>query len=231
MTASTPFKVIANDNDLAPTRESKIRFAKIQDLKSGEVVGIDAQLETSFEESALFGFASGQPAHENAAQWLGDQIERIGSLAETENTADRPISIIAPLAALTHPDAPMAAEAGARRANICLQEIRIEFPDSAIYEAEDIAPAYIESFFSRGFRIGIDARQSWKSPFGAYMSSAVEAIRLNANTFKEMPSSVDRIENAYGSGAMLFVENAHWTDAEELAKVGIKYAVSPRLNG
>ena len=230
MTTSTPFKVIANDNDIAPTRESKIRFAKIQDLKSGEVVGSDAQLETSFEEFALFGFASGQSLHENAAQWLGDQIERIGLLAEAHNSTGRPISIIAPLAALTHPDAPMAAEAGARRANICLQEIRIEFPDAAIYEAEDIAPAYIESFFSRGFRIGIDARKSWKSPFGAYLSSVVEAVRLDASTFKELPSNADRIENAYGSGAMLFAENAHWADAEELSKVGIKYAVSPRLN-
>lgn len=231
MTLSTSFKVIANDNDISTNRESKIRFAKIQDLKSGEVVGIDAQTDTSFEETALFGFASGQSKQESPAQWLGDQIEKVGLLAEQQKNLDRPISIVAPLAALAHPDAPMAAEAGARRANICLQEIRIEFQDAAIYEAEDIAPAYIESFFSRGFRIGIDATKSWRSPFGAYLSSVVEAVRLDARTVQDLPSTTDRIENAYGSGAMLFVENANWTEAEELSNQGVKYAVSPRLNG
>ncbi len=232
MTLATPFKVIANDNDIATTRESKIRFAKIQDLNTGETIGIDAQIESSFEETALFGFASGNSQQHCSARWLGDQIERAGRLATEQNIPDRPISIIAPLAALSHPDAPMAAEAGARRANICVQEIRIEFPDASIYEAEDIAPAYIESFFSRGFRVGIDARQSWRSPFGAYLSSVIEAVRLNAAAIDDdAPFTTDRIENAYGSGAMLFAENANWTDAERLSNMGIRYAVNPRLNG
>ncbi len=231
MTLASPFKVIANDNKVTPIRESKIRFARIHDLKSGEVVGADAQTETSYEEAALFGFAAGKSSIESPAQWLGNQIERAGRLANETGMEARPISVVAPLAALTHPDAPMAAEAGARRANICLQEFRIEFPDAAIYEAEDIAPAYIESFYSRGFRVGIDARQSWKSPFGAYMSSVIEAVRLDSRTISELPRSADRIENAYGSGTMLFAENAYWTDAEALNNQGIQYAVNPRLNG
>ncbi len=231
MTSATPFRVIANDNEIAKNRDSRIRFAKIQDLKTGEVVGVDSQLETSYEETALFGFAAGNAVQESPAQWLGNQIERIGLLAQEQQNIDRPISIIAPLAALSHPDAPMAAEAGARRANICLQEIRIEFPDAAIYEAEDIAPAYIENFFSKGFRIGIDARQSWRSPFGAYFSTVVEAVRLDARRLDDALQNTDRVENAYGSGAMIFVENARWSDAEALSAQGIKFAVSPRLDG
>jgi len=197
MSASHPFKVIANDNFAPSILAPKLRFARIQDLNNGEVVGLLTETDLTFEETALFDFAS--------------QRE--------------------PDSALAHPDAPMAAEAGARRANICTQEIRIEFSDSALYEAEDIAPAFIESFFSRGFRIGIDATRTWETPFTAYMATVVEAVRVSPHLLQEQLNPQNRVDAAFGSGAMIYAASASWQDAEDLADLGIGYAANPRLNG
>ncbi len=230
MTRSQPFKVIANDNHSEVVQRPKVRFTRIQNLVDGEVIGCATEYNTTFEEQAFLGFARGQNTS-CPATWLGDMVEIAGRMASRLKLEARPIAIVTPVAALSHPDAPMAAEAGARRANICTQEIRLEFPDLALLEAEYMRQAYIDGFFSRGFRIGVDARMSWRCPFGSYLGTIVEAIRIDSRAMHELPLLEDRVDAAIGSGTLLYAENASWQDAEALRQLGVEHAISPRLDG
>ena len=151
-------------------------------------------------------------------------------MAAMRNLNERPIAVCAPAAALAHPDAPMAAEAAAARANLCPQEFRLEFSDASLIEQDDLGAVHMERFFRRGFRIGLDGRRSWRMPLGASARVMVEAIRLDALTLSDIASLNDRLETAESSDILVYLENARWRDAETYTKLGVSAAVAPRAD-
>jgi hypothetical protein len=227
---ATHLKLVVSEPAPAPVRAPRLRFKPIVNLTTGQSFGLHAETEFSFEDSF-------QPRHllqdelPTAGGWLGDLIERVARLAADTDMRARPISLTAPLAALSDRDAPLAAEAGARRAGILPQEIRIDFPDAAISALDDLAWERLEAFRRRGFRIGLDARQSWRTPMSARARATFEAVRFNPTHVELQEVPMVRIEAASAEGVAMIAENARWRDAESLAAIGVSFAIAPRADG
>ena len=220
---------IANDNSPKADRVPKLRFTPVLSLETGEAICTAAQTDMAYEEHAFFGFASGEE-FACPANWLGNLIEQAGRLATMRGELNRPIVIVAPAAALTHPDAPMAAEAGAMRANMCCQEFRLEFSDGALADEDVTAYEYLFGFRRRGFRLGIDARASWRSPYESAARALIEAVRFDGRTLDILETNLDRFDVACEDGILLYACEVEWRDAERLRGYGLTHALSPRAD-
>jgi hypothetical protein len=161
---------------------------------------------------------------------MGDMIERACRLAEDANATGRPLSITAPLAALADPDLAMACEAGVRRTHLLPQEVRIDFPDVSVASLEEFALDRLDAVRKRGFRVGLDARRSWRTPLNTRARLTFEAIRLSPDMFEQLAIPASRIEVAAADGVALIAENARWRDTDKLAQLGIHFALSPRAD-
>ena len=124
----------------------------------------------------------------------------------------------------------MAAEAGARRANLLPQEFRIDFSDAAITGLEDLALDRVDAFRRKGFRVGLDARKSWRMPMGARARMSFEAVRLDVSRCEQLEIPITRLEVAAADGVALVAENARWRDVENLAEKGVHFAIAPRAD-
>ena len=227
MALASSLSLIANDNSPKAERSPRIRFSSIVDLETGKEEGAAAQTDIAYEEYAFFGFARGEEFSCPAA-WLGKVIERAGRMAMMKSLGGRPLSIIAPAAALAHPDAPMAAEAGAARAQICPQEVRLEFADFAIVEEDYSSVEHLYDFHRRGFRLGLDARSSWKTAMDEDLRYLIEAVRVDAHTALESASLLAKLERSPVFDVMVFAENLHWRDARKLTDLGVTHGISPK---
>ncbi len=226
-------RLVTNDEPVAaPVRAPRLRFQPVVRLDDGAPFGFQTESDIEFEDSFRdFGCnysESRRNVDTSAGEWLGALIERTARLANESNNTARPISICAPLAALTDRDAPMAAEAGAARGGLLPQEIRIDFADASLAALEDLAMDRVEAFRARGFRVGLDARKTWHTPMSARARMTFEAILLNPQTLQNMEIPVSRVEIAAAEGVALIAEHARWRDADELAQVGIHFAIAPR---
>ncbi len=221
-------RLVTNNETIVPTsREPRLRFKHVVRLEDGASFGLQAETDTSFEDAGLDFGCNYSEASATAGEWLGNLIERTARLARDLGHDARPISILAPFAALTDPDAPMAAEAGAYRANVLPQEIRIDFVDASLATLEDLAMDRIEAFRARGFRIGLDARKTWHTPMSARARMTLEAILVDPRTLKSQDIPVSRLEIAAAEGVAIIAQNAKWRDGEELAAIGVNFAVAP----
>jgi hypothetical protein len=135
------------------------------------------------------------------------------------------------MAALSDLDSPMAAEAGARRANLLPQEIRIDFCDASVVAMEDLALDRLDAFRRRGFRVGLDARKSWRMAMGARARLTIEAVRLAPTRCEALDIPLSRLEIAAAEGVALIADDVRWRDAEALAQIGVLYALAPRSDG
>lgn len=224
-------RLVTNNETVAPTpRTPRLRFQPVVRLEDGTPFGFQTETDISFEDRGVdFGCDYSEP-RDSAGEWLGDLIERTARLAHESGNDSRPISILAPFAALNDPDAPMAAEAGASRGGLLPQEIRIDFADASLATLEDLAMDRIETFRARGFRVGLDARRSWHTPMSARARMTLEAILIDPQTLQSMDIPVTRVEIAAAEGVALIAENVRWRDTEDLAAIGVHFAVAPRTD-
>lgn len=213
----------------APQRKPRLRFRPVVRLADGTAFGVHTETDIAFEDTFQPRHL-GDGAHPSAAGWLGDLIERAAGLAHDGGHGLRPISIPAPLAALADADAPMAAEAGVRRTKLLPQEFRLDFCDAAIVGLEDLALDRLEAFHRRGFRIGLDARRSWRTPMGARARATFEAVRLDPSRCEILEIPLSRLEIAASEGVALIAENVRWRDAPHLARIGVHFAIAPRAD-
>jgi hypothetical protein len=210
-------------------RQAKLRFRPVVRLDTGAAFGMHAETDIAFEDTF-------QPRHFNDAQlpssagWLGDMIERCGRLACDTDTRLRPVSITAPMAAQSDADGPMAAEAGVMRAGLLAQEVRIDFSDASVVALEDLALDRVDAYRKRGFRVGLDARKSWRTPMGARARMTFEAVRIDPARMEALDVPMSRLEVAAADGVALIAENVRWRDVEKLAGMGVHYAMAPRAD-
>lgn len=224
-------RLVTNDEPAAPAvRAPRLRFQPVVRLDDGAPFGVQTESDIQFEDTARDFGCNYSETQNSAGEWLGNLIERTARLARDTGNDARPISVSAPLAALTDRDAPMAAEAGAHRGGLLPQEIRIDFVDASLASLEDFAMDRVEAFRAHGFRVGLDARKTWHTPMSARARMTFEAILLDPNVLKRMEIPVSRVEIAAAEGVALIAENVHWRDAVELAAVGIHFAVAPRTD-
>lgn len=213
-----------------PVRAPRLRFRSVVRLADGEAFGLHAESDINFEDTFHPKHLTGAPLP-SAAAWLGELIERAGRLAQETGVTLRPISILCPMAALADPDAPMAAEAGIARAGLLPQEVRLDFCDSSVCALEDLALDRVDAFRRRGFRVGLDARKSWSTPMGARARMTFEAVRIDPSRCEALEIPMTRLEVAAAEGVALIAENVRWRDADQLAELGICFAVTPRADG
>lgn len=222
-------RLVVSEPQPASARQPRLRFQPVVRLADGAAFGMHAEADIAFEDTF-------RPRHltdatlPSAAAWLGDLIERSARLAQTTQAAHRPLSICAPMAALADKDAPMAAEAGVARAGALAQEIRIDFCDASVSTLEDLALDRVDAFRRRGFRVGLDARKSWRTPMGARARLTFEAVRLDPSRCEVLDVPMTRLEVASADGIALIAENVRWRDAEKLADMGIHFAMAPRAD-
>jgi len=226
-TRASHLRLVVSEPALVATRQARLRFRPIVRLEDGSAFGMHAEADIAFEDTFNVHHLS-EAQLPSCAGWLGDLIERTARLAHDSTYPVRPISITAPMAALSDPDAPMAAEAGALRSKLLPQEFRIDFCDASIVALEDQALDRLDAFRRRGFRVGLDARKSWRTPMGARARMAFEAVRLDPQRREILEIPLTRLEVAAADGIALIAENVHWRDAEKLAEIGIAYALAPR---
>lgn len=218
-------------NQPAPVAQRKplLRFRPVVRLADGESFGLHAETDIAFEDTF-------QPRHLSdaalpcPAAWLGEVIERVGRLAHDGGHRLRPISVSAPMAALSHGDGPMAAEAGIKRTSLLPQEIRIDFCDASVGALEDLALDRLDAYRRRGFRVGLDARKSWRTPMGARARSTFEAVRIDPTNCQSLDIPLTRLEIASSEGIALIADNVHWRDADNLASIGVHFALAPRAD-
>jgi hypothetical protein len=221
-------RLVVNEPTPVTVRQPRLRFRPVVRLQDGAPFGMHADADIAFEDTFQPRHLT-DAAHPSAAGWLGDLIERSARLAHDTGTL-RPVSVTAPMAALSDQDAPMAAEAGVRRSNLLPQEVRIDFSDASVVALEDLALDRLDAFRRRGFRIGLDARKTWRTPMGARARMTFEAIRLDPSRCETLEIPMTRLEVAAADGVALIAENVRWRDAEKLAEAGIHFAMAPRAD-
>jgi hypothetical protein len=223
-------RLVVNEPQPVMTRQPRLRFRPVVRLSDGSAFGMDAEADIAFEDTFRTRHLTDVDLP-SAAGWLGDLIERACRLAQDTQTMPRPMSILAPMAALADKDAPMAAEAAVARAGALAQEIRLDFSDASVCALEDLALDRVDAFRRRGFRVGLDARTSWRTAMGARARLTFEAVRLDPSRCEALEIPMTRIEVASADGIALIAENVRWRDAEKLADMGVHFAVSPRADG
>jgi hypothetical protein len=222
-------RLVVTEPALPVARLPRLRFKPIVRLADGAAFGMHAETDISFEDTFQQRHLS-DAALPSSAAWLGELMERAGRLAQDTATTLRPISITCPMAALSDPDSAMAAEAGAKRAGLLTQEFRLDFLDASIVALEDLALDRIDAFRRKGFRVGLDARKSWRTPMGARARMTFEAVRLDATQMDQMEIPMTRLEVSASDGVALIAENVRWRDAEKLAQQGIHFALAPKAD-
>jgi hypothetical protein len=223
-------RLVVNEPQPVMTRQPRLRFRPVVRLSDGSAFGMHAEADIAFEDTFRTRHLTDVDLP-SAAGWLGDLIERACRLAQDTQTMPRPMSILAPMAALADKDAPMAAEAAVARAGALAQEIRLDFSDASVCALEDLALDRVDAFRRRGFRVGLDARTSWRTAMGARARLTFEAVRLDPSRCEALEIPMTRIEVASADGIALIAENVRWRDAEKLADMGVHFAVSPRADG
>lgn len=223
-------RLVVNEPQPVMTRQPRLRFRPVVRLSDGSAFGMHAEADIAFEDTFRTRHLTDVDLP-SAAGWLGDLIERACRLAQDTQTMPRPMSILAPMAALADKDAPMAAEAAVARAGALAQEIRLDFCDASVCALEDLALDRVDAFRRRGFRVGLDARTSWRTAMGARARLTFEAVRLDPSRCEALEIPMTRIEVASADGIALIAENVRWRDAEKLADMGVHFAVSPRADG
>ena len=213
---------------------SSIRFAPVVHLQTGETKTLIAETEQRFEERAVFGRAAiaaecSGASHPSPAAWLAAHIEMVANDAH-ERTVERPVIVSAPLAALVHADTPLACDAAIRRTHLCAQEICIEISDAALALPGADTQTAIEKLRRCGFRISLDARQSWHAPLDASLRLLLDGLRIDARNLESEPELEDRVEAAVACGMTIIAENAPWRDGDYLASIGIDYGLRPRTD-
>jgi hypothetical protein len=210
-----------------PAKSPRLRFKPVLRLADGAAFGLHVETDQQYEDQFRPRLHVDAPLQQSAA-WLSDLIERACRLADETGAPQRPISITAPIAALTDPDTPFACEAACRRTRILPQEIRIDFPDAAVAPLEDFAFDKLDALRKRGFRVGLDARRSWRTPMNARARQTFEAVRIAPDLIEQLEIPMSRMEAACNDGVALIADGARWRDCDRLAELGIHFALSPR---
>lgn len=214
---------------LAVTK-SLLRFRPVVHLLTGDVVCAAAQSSRRFEELAAFGPSGLAASPESPAVWLANLIEDLAVRARVTDMDVRPIHIEAPVAAMMHPDTPIACEAAAARSRLLPQEICIEVTDASLAQSKRDVTRSIESLRRKGFRLGVIATKSWSTPLDTSLRLMLDTVRVDARRLYDEPELAKRVEAAVACGMSVIAEGAAYRDGEDLSAMGVELALHPRTD-
>ncbi|WP_300379026.1 EAL domain-containing protein [Henriciella sp.] len=205
----------------------RLRFEPVVHLVKGDVACTLAESPKRFEELAAFGPSGLVSEAAGPAEWLANQIEDAAMYARVNDIAIRPIHLEAPVAAMMHPDTPVACEAAVARSRLLPQEICIEVSDSSLAQSRNDVLKSIESLRRKGFRLGVNATQSWSTPMDTSLRLLLDTVRIDARELDGNPDLIGRIDAAACCGMSVIAEGARYRDGAELAEMGIELAIRP----
>lgn len=207
-----------------------LRFEPVVHLVKGDIVNLIAETPKRYEERVSFGMSGLIAERISPALWLAHEVELAAQAAYREQATARPILLSAPVAAMMHPDTPMACDAAAARSKICPQEICIEVDDSSLAQSRDDVRKSIEALRRRGFRVGINATRSWCTPLDTSLRLMLDCVRIDANKLWTAEDLMGRVDAAVACGMAVIAENANYRDGDELAAIGVELGVRPRAD-
>jgi len=199
-------------------------------LCSGDAVGAFIEHAHNFEDkpALLCNF----DAHKNqtAASWIASKIEDLASMCNTLTYTERPLILPVPARTLIDNDVLESCINAAAQTRLCHQEISLEITDAAISAHTEEATTFTHTFRRKGFRVSVDARNSWAAELPGECWLLVDTLRLKAQDIETEPALQDMIELASSAGVAIVAERAFWRDGEYLARMGIDYALKPRAD-
>lgn len=204
----------------------QVRTTQVLSLLSGEAHGLVSEQYRQFDERVSFGPALSR-SQSDPAKWLAQAIEQIAAYIDRRAHTQRPIIIPAPLTALAHSNTGLAADAAIRRANICHQEVCLEFGDAAFAGEPADVIMRVASLKRKGFRVGIDMRKSWTSPLSDGLRLLLDTIRVDAALIDTNPDLQELLTASRHAGVFVIAENARWRDGEYLERLGVLGATNP----
>ena len=211
-------------------RLPEMRFQPVVHLLRGDIVNSLAETPKRFEERVSFGAPGLMKECISPALWIAHKLETAARVARDESMQARPIIIEAPIAAMMHPDTPMACEAAASRSHILPQEFCIEVEDATLAQSRSEIARSIEALRRHGFRVGVDARRTWCSPLDTSLRLMLDSVRINADELWKESDLRGRVDAAANCGMAVIAEHAFYRDAEDLADLGVDYACRPRAD-
>lgn len=204
-----------------------IRFEPVVNLVRGDIVNLIASTPKRYEEFVFFGPSATLGEVQSPAAWLADTIESVARAGRDEPAHSRPILIEAPIAAMMHPDTPMACEAAAARSRILPQEICIEVTDASLSQSKEDITRSIEALRRKGFRVGINATRSWCTPLDTGLRLMLDCVRIDTRELWRCADLMNRVEAAASCGMAVIAENARYRDGDDLAELGVDLGVRP----
>ncbi len=204
-----------------------VRFHPVLHLVDGDLRGMAAEEPFDFEERIVFGPHGVQRGADSPAAWLAARLRRIASGAVAGELSPRPILIDAPMAALADPDTALACDNAVRGTCLCQQEFCLVFPDAAFAGEAADAERRVVFLRKRGFRVGIDMRQSWHVHLNGALRLMIDTLRVDAGDVLADDTLAHRCEAAMAAGILVVADNARWQDAEALAERGVTTAAAP----
>ena len=209
---------------------SRLRFEPVIHLVKGDVVCTVAESPKRFEEFAAFGPSGLVSRPGSPAEWLAGQLEDVAVYARANEVDIRPVHLEAPVAAMMHPDTPLACEAAAARSHMLPQEICIEVADASLAQSKADVLKSIESLRRKGFRVSVNATRSWSTPMDTALRLMLDAVRIDARQLGESEDLMHRVDAAACCGMSVIAENARYRDGAYLADLGVELALRPKTD-
>ena len=207
-----------------------LRFQPVVHLLTGDVVCAAAQSSRRFEELAAFGPSGLSSTAESPAVWLSGIIEDLAVRARVTDMDVRPIHIEAPVAAMMHPDTPLACEAAVARSQLLPQEVCIEVSDASLAQSKRDVTRSIEALRRKGFRLGVIATKSWSTPLDTSLRLMLDTVRVDARKLFDDPDLMKRVDAAVACGMSVIAEGAAYRDGDELSAIGVDLALNPKTD-
>ncbi|MEL7481325.1 MAG: hypothetical protein AAGJ29_07175 [Pseudomonadota bacterium] len=211
----------------ADTAHLPIRLCAGVHLLSGEPVGAFVETSLAFDDRPSFDVQADKPSCPSAVDWVLARLDEVITVGACPSVKERPIVLPVPSAGFGDPDlAPRCADAMAV-SHLCPQEICFEFSDSAFAASDKDSEPLLRAFRQRGFRVGIDARQSWCAGLSGPCWLMVDSLRVTAKAALTNARLRDRIDFAFSAGVAVVAERPRWRDGEILADLGVHYGLRP----
>lgn len=213
--------------DQALQKRHQVRFQPAVHLTTGDLVGAFVETSLAFDDRPIFKFSENQPS---ISDWISGLLAELCREATVMEMHERPMVVPVPSASLYHPEIVGACADVMLGSRLCAQEFCFEFTDAALVANQSDINYLFRSYRQRGFRVAIDARNSWQAELNASTWLLVDTLRICLDSCEGEDSLWSMIEVARSAGVAIIAERALWRDADHLAEIGIEYGLKPRAD-
>ena len=206
---------------------SKIRsrFETCLNLSDGHAGFPLTRIDPLFEEQPQsFSMTQNRPQR-GPGDWLVEVIRRLSDAAQNQQLAVRPLHVPMPIAIFIDEHAAARAAQTARDCGYCPQEFMLEFQDASLASSDPAAFDRLDDFRREGFRIALDARKSYMTPFSARIRTAIERLRVSTPDLIFDETLQLRADIVACLGGDVIVDRATWRQSDELQRLGATHAL------